>query len=156
MASIYVEGFYDLQTQRLGLAAFSQTKGPVTSLAFSETPVILGDWYRLNATFTNAGINQITIDTTLYDLGSDGLVSPTAVASGDWTYANADIATLNNAYAAFSGLADGGFSRLDNFEVDGPVSGVPEPSTWAMLLIGLFGLGWLAYRRKSRTVLAAV
>ena len=27
---------------------------------------------------------------------------------------------------------------------------VPEPSTWAMLLIGFAGLGFMAYRRKSR------
>ncbi|MGA2999712.1 PEP-CTERM sorting domain-containing protein [Bradyrhizobium sp.] len=32
------------------------------------------------------------------------------------------------------------------------VSPVPEPSTWAMLLIGLAGLGLLAHRRKRRTV----
>ena len=31
-----------------------------------------------------------------------------------------------------------------------PVSAVPEPSTWAMLLLGFFGIGVIAYRRKSR------
>ena len=29
-------------------------------------------------------------------------------------------------------------------------SAVPEPSTWAMLLIGFAGLGFMAYRRKSK------
>jgi len=24
---------------------------------------------------------------------------------------------------------------------------VPEPSTWAMMLLGFLGLGWLGYRR---------
>jgi hypothetical protein len=28
---------------------------------------------------------------------------------------------------------------------------VPEPSTWAMLLIGLAGVGFMAYRRGGRT-----
>jgi PEP-CTERM motif-containing protein len=28
------------------------------------------------------------------------------------------------------------------------VSGVPEPSTWAMLILGFTGLGFMAYRRK--------
>lgn len=28
--------------------------------------------------------------------------------------------------------------------------GVPEPSTWAMLLLGFFGIGSMAYRRKSK------
>jgi len=27
---------------------------------------------------------------------------------------------------------------------------VPEPSTWAMMLLGFFGVGFLAYRRKSQ------
>jgi hypothetical protein len=37
----------------------------------------------------------------------------------------------------------------------GPIGGsavmaaVPEPSTWAMMILGFLGLGWLAYRNKS-------
>ena len=31
------------------------------------------------------------------------------------------------------------------------VSAVPEPSTWAMMILGFFGVGFMAYRRK-RTV----
>jgi hypothetical protein len=33
---------------------------------------------------------------------------------------------------------------------DAGIGGVPEPSTWAMLLIGFGGLGFAAYRRRSR------
>jgi len=29
---------------------------------------------------------------------------------------------------------------------------VPEPSTWAMMILGFLGLGWLAYRRKNSTL----
>jgi hypothetical protein len=32
---------------------------------------------------------------------------------------------------------------------------VPEPSTWAMMMLGFFGLGFMAYRRKSETALNA-
>jgi hypothetical protein len=28
-------------------------------------------------------------------------------------------------------------------------SAVPEPSTWAMMILGFFGVGFIAYRRKS-------
>ena len=37
------------------------------------------------------------------------------------------------------------------------VTGVPEPSTWALLILGFAGLGWAGYRRArpSATVLAA-
>jgi hypothetical protein len=33
--------------------------------------------------------------------------------------------------------------------------GVPEPSTWAMMLLGFVGLGFMAYRRKSKPALMA-
>ncbi|MEO6782576.1 MAG: PEPxxWA-CTERM sorting domain-containing protein [Bradyrhizobium sp.] len=28
-------------------------------------------------------------------------------------------------------------------------SAVPEPSTWAMMILGFFGVGLMAYRRKQ-------
>lgn len=36
------------------------------------------------------------------------------------------------------------------------VSSVPESATWAMLLIGFFGVGFAAYRRKSKPALRLV
>jgi hypothetical protein len=33
------------------------------------------------------------------------------------------------------------------------ISSVPEPSTWAMMLLGFMGLGFIAYRRKSTSAL---
>jgi hypothetical protein len=35
------------------------------------------------------------------------------------------------------------------------VSAVPEPSTWAMMILGFFGVGFLAYRRRSGTAAVA-
>jgi PEP-CTERM motif-containing protein/von Hippel-Lindau disease tumor suppressor protein len=29
------------------------------------------------------------------------------------------------------------------------ISGVPEPSTWAMMILGFCGVGFMAYRRKQ-------
>ena len=37
-----------------------------------------------------------------------------------------------------------------------PTSAVPEPSTWAMMLIGFAGLGYAAYRRTTRNAVALV
>jgi len=44
------------------------------------------------------------------------------------------------------------FALLDGVSMTG---GVPEPSTWAMLLLGFGGLGFAAYRRR-RTAVAAL
>jgi hypothetical protein len=41
------------------------------------------------------------------------------------------------------------------FSLEG-VNAVPEPSTWAMLLLGFAGVGFMAYRRKSKPALMAV
>jgi len=35
------------------------------------------------------------------------------------------------------------------------VTGVPEPSTWAMMILGFAGVGFMAYRRKSKPALIA-
>jgi hypothetical protein len=35
------------------------------------------------------------------------------------------------------------------------VSAVPEPSTWAMMILGFAGVGFMAYRRKSKPALMA-
>jgi hypothetical protein len=35
------------------------------------------------------------------------------------------------------------------------ISPIPETSTWAMLLIGFAGLGFVAHRRKSKPALMA-
>jgi hypothetical protein len=32
---------------------------------------------------------------------------------------------------------------------------VPEPSTWAMMILGFAGIGFMAYRRKLKPVLMA-
>src|SRR5439155_25364406 len=31
------------------------------------------------------------------------------------------------------------------------ISAVPEPSTWAMMILGFIGIGLVAYRRKAQT-----
>jgi hypothetical protein len=35
------------------------------------------------------------------------------------------------------------------------VATIPKPSTWAMMILGFCGLGFMPYRRKSKTALIA-
>jgi hypothetical protein len=43
-----------------------------------------------------------------------------------------------------------GFQLSGTVSIDSTVtSGVPEPSTWAMMILGFCGVGFLAYRRKQ-------
>jgi hypothetical protein len=61
------------------------------------------------------------------------------------------------ATALFFGLPDGnGFNGPSGFYADNSgsfevqVTAVPEPSTWAMMILGFCGMGFLAYRRKNK------
>jgi hypothetical protein len=42
------------------------------------------------------------------------------------------------------------FTEFGNIVVTNTVTAVPEPSTWAMMILGFCGLGFLSYRRKSQ------
>lgn len=45
---------------------------------------------------------------------------------------------------------------IDNVSFDGPVAAaVPEPSTWAMMILGFASIGFTAYRWKSKSALLA-
>jgi PEP-CTERM motif len=44
---------------------------------------------------------------------------------------------------------------LTNFVVNDTVGAVPEPSTWAMMILGFAGIGFMAYRRKAKPALMA-
>jgi hypothetical protein len=71
----------------------------------------------------------------------------------------------SNRYVTFSGL--GAFDEVilggipgntqNAFEIDNitaMTSAVPETSTWAMMILGFFGVGFMAYRKKNQKTLS--
>jgi hypothetical protein len=48
-----------------------------------------------------------------------------------------------------------GYPFLAAITTDTKVGAVPEPSTWAMLILGFAGIGFMAYRRQSKPALMA-
>ncbi|SDJ63506.1 PEP-CTERM protein-sorting domain-containing protein [Bradyrhizobium lablabi] len=95
--------------------------------------------------------------------GNDNLLtypgSP-ALEFGGLSYV-ANAISYNLYYNASSGFCSAGSycSSTDPAGPDTPVSfsvaAVPEPSTWAMMILGFFGLGFLAYRRKNNVAVNA-
>lgn len=54
-------------------------------------------------------------------------------------------------------MLSGGYGAIDNFVVNasdraGEVPAIPEPGTYAMMLLGLVALGWVARRRSGSSV----
>lgn len=71
--------------------------------------------------------------------------------------------TDNSSLTTFSGVSTNGNTTgtggngidLLVYAGDGvPVAAVPEPSTWAMMMLGFLGLGFLAYRRRDAVMTA--
>jgi len=97
-------------------------------------------------TFYNAANNPIASLT-----GSD--LSP-LIADGNQQ------SDLSNRFVTIS-LQGGQFayarlsSSSNSFEIDNISAGVPEPSTWAMMLIGFAGLAFASRRKDRRIALAA-
>jgi hypothetical protein len=87
--------------------------------------------------------------------GRDGIVElPSDYLSGSF-FTNQDI--FSNKTLDGLGLTLGTYTYTfgagddaDSIVVQiGPVAPVPEPSTWAMMILGFSGIGFMAYRRKS-------
>jgi hypothetical protein len=107
--------------------------------------------------FNNKVITPLNVTLTAYD-------GTTAVGTVAYTTADGLQHDANQNYVvlATSGLltsvditSTSGIGQMKQFNVSG-VTPVPLPSTWSMMVLGIAGLGFVAYRRpkKSRATLA--
>ena len=88
---------------------------------------------------------------TFYDanhVGIDGLY-PNQV-SADGFFFGFHAGANNIKYIEITPNAGQGIATLDNFTYQ-IASPVPEPATWAMLLFGFAGVGFLAYRKRPKS-----
>jgi hypothetical protein len=75
-----------------------------------------------------------------------------------------DSETLGHANFIYTPIPNSGFSGNDYVVSNlggfagvtySEVTAVPEPSTWAMMMLGFAGVGFIAYRRKNKPALLA-
>ncbi len=84
-------------------------------------------------------------------MGTPGLFSGWSLQTFDFTAtATSEMLSLLAVGSPAANLPP--FALLDGVSL----TAVPEPSTWAMMLAGFGGLGFAAYRRRRRTLLAIV
>jgi hypothetical protein len=87
-------------------------------------------------TFTNWGTSATVTGTTTNPLTFTD--TPQNIEFIEYIYGNS-----GSYYGGFGGAAvDGIFA-----------SGVPEPTTWAMVILGFMGVGFMAYRRKANSAI---
>jgi uncharacterized membrane protein YuzA (DUF378 family) len=62
-------------------------------------------------------------------------------------------ATNTSTLISLMGASGRSYVGLDNVDVvQTSVGAVPEPSTWAMMVLGFCGVGTMAYRRRKQTL----
>ena len=129
-------------------ATFSFTAGPETVTSSTFTP----SFSRLKISTDAAGnITAWDIDVAIGGGGDIRLENFNSIIGpniGDQVTVGANFhgdANFNPQEAFAKNLVAGQFTLT---------AAVPEPSTWAMMILGFAGVGFMAYRRKSKGTLA--
>jgi hypothetical protein len=119
-----------------GYSNFSFTMGSATS---GETWELYGSNTSLTTGYSElfTGTNQ----------GVDNVLSGTNDSYKYYAFGMAPNQSANNNVLLVS---------VDGVAPPSQVGGVPEPSTWAMLILGFFGMGFVAYRQKGKPALRLV
>jgi choice-of-anchor C domain-containing protein len=118
---------FDLAGNPVGGPEFKTLDGKANFTLFSPPPFDVS-----NTNLANMGwINYSFLFTADSDSETLTFTSTTTGNSGNSTYPTAFGPALDNV----------------------TIASVPEPSTWAMMLLGFLGLGFFAYRRQSHSVL---
>ncbi len=93
-----------------------------------------------------------------FDFSFDGISELSFVNDGGFTYTfeTFDLtASTASTLLSFTFRQDPSYWRLDDVSVQAAVSGVPEPATWAMMILG-FGAAGFVLRRRKATATAAL
>jgi hypothetical protein len=125
----------------------------------SLTGTLLGDSFSVTSTsgfdniFITSGITLVNgnITSIVTPFGGGGIGASGPDSSGfffNQNGANAGQPGLNFTFTPFG-------ETTTNGTVSSVVEAVPEPSTWAMMILGFFGVGFVAYRRKAKPAFMA-
>jgi hypothetical protein len=109
---------------------------------------VAGDTYQIDFWFNIlAGTpNAVTVS-----FGGQQVFNGTNLPQAGWTHEVIDAAATSSSTVLLFGLRqDPAHSALDDISVN-QISAVPEPSTWAMLILGFAGIGFMAYRRRNQS-----
>jgi outer membrane lipase/esterase len=113
----------------------------------------------MNAALYNnlAGVADVSIF-DIYGLGTSIFNHPAAFGFANVTDACGAVAGANcNTYEYWDGIHPTAAAHMVIADAFLTATGaVPEPSTWAMMILGFAGIGFMAYRRKSKPALMAV
>jgi hypothetical protein len=100
-------------------------------------------------------VDGLSIAGLSHSLGEDQLIFPTSAAVVDGNGLgfrlsdNVTVAIFEDNFPLPAGEYEDVTSEANGFGDFTLTAAVPEPSTWAMMILGFCGLGFMAYRRKQ-------
>ena len=105
-------------------------------------------WGSIDAMNINGILNEVSITVDGYTLTGSDLVKLGALGNGDQSSPKDNEWVSITGLGAFTTVAfhDAGNNAFE-FSLDPPAA--PEPSTWAMMLVGFAGLSYAGYRRRG-------
>ena len=110
--------------------------------------------YLTGLTFTYAGGQGVDVVAgQITDVRNANFFEGPSFPFGNYIVLNSGDGTnyLDDFFNSSTVVNSGGFAGVTYTEV----TAVPEPSTWAMVILGFAGVGFMAYRRKSKLALMA-
>jgi hypothetical protein len=127
------------------------TSTPLTNVTFTASGSALPDGFSTFLVDIQVGQANTATQVTFSDFNST-VVGQTVFDLG--LGANFFLITASNGQTLLNGTAtfDGSVGSFEQVRVDlaGVTTAVPEPSTWAMMILGFMGVGFMAYRRRSQ------
>ena len=121
------------------------TLDPTLTFHLAGSPVVTGISIQLD----NSGIGGVFAPSQiLIDGISDPFTAPTLGTVGFVNFTGLDL--LGSTVTIQFDQAPSDWIMVSEIQFSGLASAVPEPSTWAMMILGFAGVGFMAYRRKSK------
>jgi hypothetical protein len=158
----------------ISLVATNAASAAIYNFSFAQSQALLGQAFSGNGQFTTLDTAMQVGGQTAYEIVSiTGTVNGSAItapfnASGYGNYFTTGQYFLDGSGIRFTDAAgtqisffnqsNNGMYRVNTISpgsseyvsvTTSAVSAVPEPSTWAMMILGFCGLGFIAYRKKA-------
>jgi hypothetical protein len=112
----------------------------------------------MTASGTASAFTALLLDVKVPGTETLTFTSPTPITSGATQIVTANgenfilVSAINGeTFSSLRFTSTGNLSSVEQVRVDiaGNVGAVPEPSTWAMMVLGFLGIGFMAYRRRG-------
>jgi hypothetical protein len=147
-------GNYYAQLSYNGGTSSPHTSPATLSQTFTDT---IGQSLQLSFWLTGDGNTpnyfSVTFDGTSLNANLFPVLSGTSVPNQAWTQYTTTLTGTGSDTLAFNFYDTGSYNLITpaNIGLDtvSVTAAVPEPSTWAMMILGFVGIGSMAYRRKQ-------